>query len=124
MIPKILIWIVSLFSITAMAQCKSGIISENNKEFSKTISNKTVQIVDVRTPQEFADGHIPGAVNIDVNSDGFKSEIQKLDKTQPVAVYCRSGRRSKMAGNLLVKEGFTVHELDNGFSEWDGESVK
>ena len=67
----------------------SGFISQNNEEFAKTIHKKGVQLVDVRTPQEYAAGHIPGAINIDVRGTDFDTNVAKLKKTKPVAVYCK-----------------------------------
>ena len=90
-----------------------------------TISDSNVQLVDVRTAEEFADGHIPGAVNIDVKRDDFDElAAAGLDSGRPVAVYCRSGARSKVAAKRLAGKGFTVYELDNGFMNWDGPKEK
>ena len=99
---------------------QSGFVSVTNEEFSKIIAEPKVQVVDVRTPGEFADGHIPGAINIDVRSVGFDKQISTLDKASPVAVYCRSGRRSKIAASKLSKLGFVVYDLDNGVVNWNG----
>lgn len=65
--------------------------------FFHTACGSSYISVDARTPQEFIEGHIPGAVNIDINSKDFIRQAASLDKTSPVAVYCRSGRRSKVA---------------------------
>ena len=72
-----------------------NIVSISAPEFEKEIKSDTVQLVDVRTPQEYAEGHIDGALNIDVQSDDFKELAQiELSKDSTVLVYCRSGRRS------------------------------
>lgn len=97
-----------------------GFISQSNEEFAKTISDSNVQLVDVRTPEEFAEGHIPGAMNIDVRNANFDERISELDSGRPVAVYCRSGSRSKTAAQKLVAKGFKVYELNKGFINWDG----
>ena len=89
-------------------------------EFAREIAKEGVQIVDVRTATEYADGHIPNAVNIDVYSANFAEQIAKLDKEQKVAIYCRSGRRSKSAAEQAVKLGFKVVELDGGVLSWQG----
>lgn len=101
--------------------CGNGYTSVDTKQFAEAISNPQMQIVDVRTPQEFMEGHIPGAVNIDVNSKDFTRQSQSLEKTRPVAVYCRSGRRSKIAAEKLAADGFDVTELDGGIISWKGE---
>lgn len=101
-----------------------GFISQNNKEFAGTISDSEVQLVDVRTPEEFAAGHIPGAVNMDVKGADFDDKVATLEAERPVAVYCRSGARSKIAAKRLVTKGFTVYELNNGFINWNGPEEK
>lgn len=104
--------------------CGSGYTSVDAKEFAEAISAPQMQIVDARTPQEFREGHIPGAVNIDINNKDFIRHAGSLDKTRPVAVYCRSGRRSKIAAEKLVSIGLTVTELDGGIMTWKGEIIK
>ena len=76
-------------------------------------------LIDVRTPGEFADGHLRQAKNIDWNSSSFESDIQALDKTQPVFVYCLSGGRSSSAAAKMRAIGFSkVFELDGGIIKW------
>lgn len=98
--------------------------SLDNKDFAKIVKQKKMQVVDVRTTAEFATGHLPKAVNMDVNSKDFDQQIEKLNKKKPVAVYCRSGRRSKVAAGKLADKGFKVYELDKGIIQWDGEIEK
>ena len=106
----------TLFGCTA-----KGFVSVDAEEFAREITKSGVQLVDVRTTEEYTNGHIPNAVNIDVLSPNFAQEIAKLDKTQPVALYCRSGRRSKSAAEEAAKQGFKVVELDGGIISWKGE---
>ena len=106
----------TLFGCTA-----KGFVSVDAEEFAREITKSGVQLVDVRTTEEYTNGHIPNAVNIDVLSPNFAQEIAKLDKAQPVALYCRSGRRSKSAAEQATKLGFQVVELDGGILEWKGE---
>ncbi len=95
--------------------------SMNSGKFAAVIADTTVQLVDVRTPAEFAAGHIPEAVNIDVRGENFESQAQStLDKERPVAVYCRSGARSKTAAHALAAMGYRVYELNKGFMNWNG----
>ena len=89
-------------------------------EFAKVIATPHVQLVDVRTPEEFAEGNIPSSINIDVKSDNFMERATtELDKAHTVAIYCRSGRRSKIAAQQLHDAGYTVIELDSGFLGWE-----
>ena len=95
--------------------------SMDNAEFATLIADTTVQLVDVRTPAEFAAGHIPEAKNIDVRGDNFDREAKAtLSKERPVAVYCRSGARSKTAARRLAAMGYRVYELNTGFMNWNG----
>ncbi len=86
--------------------------------FTDLVTSKEVQLVDVRTPQEYSQGHLIGARNINFHSKGFLDQIQKLDKSRPVAVYCRSGKRSNAAAQQLLHEGFTVADLQGGIMAW------
>lgn len=72
----------------------------------KNKGNKDFVILDVRTPEEFRDGHIEGAVNIDFRSENFSREIQKLDMNKTYFVYCRTGNRSYDAVALMGRIGF------------------
>ena len=88
-------------------------------EFQSLIADPAVQLLDVRTRDEFDEGHIAGAVLVDVNeSDFVERAVAVLDKQRPVAVYCRSGRRSARAANLLVEQGYTVTNLTGGVMAW------
>lgn len=94
--------------------------SVTTPEFEEIITKSEVQLVDVRTPEEFHSGHIRNAVNIDVKSSVFSIKIMTLNKNIPVAVYCRSGMRSKAAAEILLRKGFTVIELNKGILDWMG----
>lgn len=99
--------------------------SKTNAEFAAIIADTAVQLVDVRTPAEFAAGHIPEAKNIDVRGDNFDREAKAtLSKERPVAVYCRSGARSKTAARRLAAMGYRVYELNTGFMNWNGQRTE
>ena len=88
-------------------------------QFEELIKSENVQLVDVRTLAEHMEGHIPGSLNINVQDENFASCIDDLlDKKKEVAVYCRSGRRSRTASEILVKKGFKVYNLDKGILNW------
>ena len=87
--------------------------------FASRASTPGVVILDVRTPEEFATGHLPGAINIDVEAADFTTQIASLDKTATYAVYCRSGNRSGVAMNEMAGEGFTdLADLAGGIAAW------
>ena len=104
-----------------------GIFGQNNNfkivdahEFDKFIKDPTVIVVDVRTAAEHAEGYIPGTdFNIDVLEDTYtKIATETLPKDKPVALYCRSGNRSKTAARILADKGYEVVELGTGFRGW------
>ena len=101
----------------------SNVVSLSADDFADVIAEtNNIQVLDVRTHDEFIKGHIPNSINIDVKQDGFGDRAQsQLDKEDPVAVYCRSGRRSKVAATILVDMGYTVYELNQGIIDWKGE---
>lgn len=96
----------------------------SSKQFEELIKDSSVQLVDVRTVAEYTEGHIPGCININVKDEtGFPLAVDELlDKERPVAVYCRSGRRSRTAADLLIRKGFKkVYNLDKGILNWQEE---
>lgn len=100
------------------------IASVSASEFKKELKTDTVQLLDVRTPEEFAEGHIAGAINIDVQSDDFQQLAEKeLSKDSPIYVYCRSGRRSLTAARILDRLGYNVVNLNGGIIKWKEEGL-
>lgn len=88
-------------------------------EFATLIADPEVQRLDVRTVAEYSEGHIPGSVNVNVLDKEFEKVAgDVLQKDKPVALYCRSGKRSKQAANILSEKGYKVYELDKGFNAW------
>lgn len=122
---KIVRNIISLILLTMCAMQVSGcngndkVISVSASEFDNEIKTDSVQLLDVRTPQEYADGHIDGAININVQSDDFLQLAEKvLSKDSTILVYCRSGRRSMDAAERLSMLGYKVVNLNGGIIEW------
>lgn len=82
------------------------------------------QVVDVRTPEEFAKGHIAGAVNIDWLESGFLDRAKTLDTSKPVLLYCAAGGRSEDARVAMKDAGFTqVVDLKDGFNGWKRQAL-
>jgi rhodanese-related sulfurtransferase len=99
-------------------------VSLGPQEFEKQLATVGERILlDVRTPGEFGERHLAGALNIDYNGADFDARIEKLDKAQPVYVYCLSGGRSAAAAQTLTEMGFTkVYEMKGGISRWIAEN--
>lgn len=105
----------SLFS----CQQKGDFKSMNVEDFNSLIQNEDIQRLDVRTLAEYSEGHIAKTININVMDDSFASMADSLlQKEKPVALYCRSGKRSKKAAKILSDKGYKVFELDKGFNAW------
>ena len=118
---KILNFFAAAFAAALMVSCTdSGYKTIEVSQFKELIKDTSYVLVDVRTPEEFAQGHIEGAMNIDVKDAQFIDNAQKtLAPQSKVAVYCRSGRRSADAAQMLQEQGFKVVNLDGGFLGWE-----
>ena len=111
--------IIAAAAIYCSCKKESSFASVNVQEFASAIAQPGTQIVDVRTAEEYAAGHIDGSINIDVKNSNFKETANTLlNKNKEVALYCRSGRRSKLAADILSAQGYSVVELDGGYIEW------
>lgn len=96
-------------------------------EFENLITtDPNAQRLDVRTVAEYSEGHIAGSLNVNVLDEASFLEVAEdvLQKDKPVALYCRSGKRSKKAAEILSKQGYKVYELDKGFQAWKAASKK
>ena len=83
------------------------------------VIGKDVQLVDVRTPMEYNNGHIDDAVNFDVNGTSFLKQIKTLDKEKPVYLYCKMGGRSNRAAEILKSNGFKkIFDYTGGYDDW------
>ena len=114
-------WMLMTMSAIQISGCNGNdnIVSVSAPEFNKEIKADTVRLLDVRTPREYAEGHIEGALNIDIHSDDFRRMAEKeLSKDSTVLVYCRSGRRSMDAAEILARLGYKVVNLKGGIIEW------
>ena len=106
-----------LFKCERLKAKSPQLISANQmKEFLKQDS---VQLVDVRTAEEFCEGHIENAINIDFFSPDFDFKIAALDNSKPLILYCRSGRRSaKSVLKLSDKDYVFIYDLEGGIIQW------
>jgi len=120
-------YLIILFLSVLIISCQYSVSSEDMGERYQLVSPKemnelkaldNVQFIDVRTVKEFREEHIKGAQNLVYDTD-FEDKIQQLDKSQPVAVYCRTGRRSHKCSKMLHEAGFTkIYELKGGITKW------
>lgn len=100
---------------------QNPVITELSVAQAKTLikNTKDLIILDVRTPEETAQGIIKGAVIIDIARNDFKTKVSKLDKTKPILVYCKAGGRSSTATEIMEELGFKkLYNLTDGYDEW------
>ncbi len=124
-LPLLLLFVFTSFMATSQEVAQKTIIKVDNvATFKSEVLGKNVQLVDVRTPDEYNEGKIDDAINIDYfDQDNFAKAFEKLDKNKPVYVYCRSGHRSHESAVLLEKMGFKeIHDLDGGYLAWSAKN--
>ena len=116
---KIVFFVLVLAGFCANAQTAHQVLSSTDFE-TKLAQNPTAQLIDVRTPPEFAKGHLPKAQNIDFRAETFEAGLAKLDPTKPVFVYCLAGSRSEGVVKVLLQKGFkTIYDLQGGIIKWE-----
>lgn len=94
-------------------------------QFAAATQVDGVTVIDVRTPAEFAQGHIPGAINMDVQGPDFAQQVARLDPQGKYALYCHSGNRSRLAQDYFTQVGVTMTVgLDGGIGAWKGDIEK
>lgn len=120
------LFILSLvISTTLFAQTGTNTQHLTAAEFKKAIETKKYLLIDVRTPEEFAQGHIAGAININVGDEDFAKKVkEKTQKQKTVAIYCRSGRRSKVAISAIESLKLQIAELNDGIISWQQAGFK
>ena len=107
-------------STMLFAACAPKFPTVTPDEFEQAIAESDVQLIDVRTPEEYEQGHIVGAMNIDWKSDSFTDDAASmLDMSKTIAIYCKAGRRSHAAAGKLYTMGYQhIVELQGGFEAW------
>jgi len=115
---KTLISVILLGICLSCSPDKSEAVFLSADEMKDIMAMDSVQLIDVRSLEEFRDGHLKGAQNLIYDSE-FDEKIKSLDKSKPVAVYCRTGRRSEECSKLLEEAGFEqIYQLKGGLTEW------
>lgn len=124
-----------IFTLTSCAQSKTKEGDTNTEQVKPTVELISpadlntklgdIQLVDVRTPKEHAEGHIKGSQNINFYDEDFITQMSKLDKDKEIYIYCRSGGRSGKAAKQLKEAGFTkVYDLQGGFMNWNKNNLE
>ncbi len=126
---------VFIFTLTSCAQSKakdSGTTTAQEKPTIELINPADlntklgdIQLVDVRTPDEYNAGHIKGAININFFDADFVAQMSKLNKDKEIYVYCKSGNRSGKSATKLEDAGFTkIYDLQGGFKNWSRSNLE
>ena len=100
---RLIVALLAGFSLVSLAACAG----DSRSTESTTLKDATPTIIDVRSPEEFAVGHLEGAINLDYEGGTLGAELGSLDQDADYIVYCQSGRRSALATTLMTEAGFT-----------------
>ncbi len=118
---KIIATVVAAVFAFTLAGCSSGggsVQTVDAQQFLSQSQKPGTTVIDVRTPAEYAAGHVAGAINMDVEAPGFDAQVGALDKSASYEVYCHSGRRSQLAADRMTQAGFTsVTNLQGGIAD-------
>ena len=109
-----------LFFIGVLISCNSQEIKEiNYTDLKHELRVNTIQLVDIRTIEEYQKGAIPSAKNIDFRKEDFALKMEAYNKQKPIYIYCYSGYRSEKASKLLLEKGFLkVYNYSGGYKDW------
>lgn len=124
------IFFIGLVSFLFLLGCESKTteiikIVSPQEVYDAVFNSDEVQLVDVRTKEEFVDGHLNKAQNVCVTDDDFKQKVAKLDKEKPVYVYCKGGGRSAKAAQILKEMGFKeIYDMEGGFMNWESQGLQ
>jgi rhodanese-related sulfurtransferase len=109
----------AMVTSVSFAQEQKGFEVIPPADYQEQINSEQVHLIDVRTPEEFAEGHIEGAKNINFHSNDFLAQFSQLDREKPVYLYCKSGNRSGKAAKELADMGFKrIVDLKGGYLAW------
>lgn len=117
---KRLTFLALLCTLPAMVLAEDKVKHVDAEAAAKLVAEGKVTVLDVRSPDEFTEGHIKGAKNVNIMDKDFEKQLQAVDKTKPVLVHCQAGGRSTRSLPTLEKLGFTeVYHLDGGLNAWE-----
>ena len=119
MLRRLFTLLTPLFLTLGCSQAEDAAKNVDPKAAQALIADQKATVLDIRTPEEFAEGHIPDAKNVDFFSKSFRETLEKLDKDAPIVMHCQSGGRSGQALPIFKELGFTkVFHMNGGFSAW------
>ncbi|MEM1258421.1 MAG: rhodanese-like domain-containing protein [Bacteroidota bacterium] len=118
--PYALCFVLLLFGLSCKKNTPAEIIIVDKEFLQEEVLGKDVQLVDVRTQEEYESGHIDDAINFNIiNNELFLEQIETLEKDEPVYLYCKMGGRSNRAAQLLKDQGFTeIYDYSAGYNDW------
>lgn len=125
----VLLTLVMAAMVTCWMACaptsETGNELASSQRFERLMKKPNTVVLDVRTPEEYKEGHLPNAVLLDFNGGVFDAEYAKLDRSKNYLVYCKSGRRSDKAAGKMKGAGFgNVIQLKGGIQAWQGQLEK
>ncbi len=128
---KKLLFVLGLTTLLFFTACKEKTTAQEIKvitpeEVYEAVRNsEDLQLIDVRTQDEFGEDHLAAAQNICVTDNDFEEKVSKLDKEKPVYLYCRSGKRSAKAASIMKEMGFKeIYDMEGGFLNWDSQGLQ
>jgi rhodanese-related sulfurtransferase len=123
---KLVLLILVSFGLFSCQEAKEGNIEMITPEqvYDAVYNDSSLQLVDVRSEDEYSVSHLKDAQNICVTNDDFEEKVAGLDKNKPVYVYCQKGGRSARAAEILKELGFTkVYDLQGGIENWEDQKL-
>ena len=113
--------VITLSFVQSCTETKAGEIEQITVEqMSEALEDTSIQLIDVRTGQEYLTGHLKNSHNICVTDDDFEEKAASLDRDKPVYVYCKKGGRSARAAEILKEMGFKkIYDLEGGIVLWE-----
>jgi thioredoxin len=119
------LFLLNFLILSCQGQSTKEVKTVDVKTFAEKLSaTSNPQLLDVRTPEEFSDGHIDNAVNVDWNGNYFVAQAKRYDQSKPIFVYCKVGGRSSQAAAKLAELGFKeIYNLDGGYMKWDKSGI-
>ena len=117
----------AIFAQEAKTDARPAVKQIDLQQFDQMRTQKDTVVLDVRTAQEYKQGHVPGSVNIDINDPQFHKKVDELDKSKTYLLHCARGVRSARAAKMMSPMGFDhLFDFHGGFEEWkkSGKSVE